>query len=266
MDCMLVCKNAILFALGANESSKTKEKLNPKLDVLFVKEMILNLSDRNIVSLTFEKEKLLVRYLDDSTKEIKLPKGLNELYCSFNQLTTLEGLPKGLKKLNCSFNRFVSLDGLPEGLKVLDCAGNELTTLENLPETLEILDCSDNCLSRLEDLPKGLEKLDCSGNQLTTLENLPEGLKELYCYDILSLMYIEPTPTDLICNTSSHLEVYKHYRAVRDMYVSFTTFKRKILAALAKSEISLVFLEILDSKLDDHFKKILLCPTARLVC
>ena len=56
------------------------------------------------------------------------------------------------------------------------CSDNQLTSLDNLPYNLGILYCFDNNLTNLDNLPHNLERLYCYGNPLIydfepTLEN-----------------------------------------------------------------------------------------------
>jgi Leucine-rich repeat (LRR) protein len=92
-----------------------------------------------------------------------LPQNLQELYCSYNELTYLPTLPQNLQRLSCSSNQLTSLQTLPQNLKVLCCYNNQLTCLPSLPQKLEDLYCFDN--------------------QLHVLPNLPQNLKTLYCYN-----------------------------------------------------------------------------------
>jgi hypothetical protein len=104
----------------------------------------------------------------------ELPAGLTELYCSFNQLTTLpDTLPAGLTTLHCSYNQLTTLpDTLPAGLIYLHCYNNQLTTLpDTLPAGLRTLHCFDNQLTTLPDtLPAVLKWLSCSNNHFPNRE------------------------------------------------------------------------------------------------
>ena len=51
---------------------------------------------------------------------------VTQLYCGYNQLTSLPPLPETLKELSCSNNQLTSLPPLPETLKILDCTNNRL--------------------------------------------------------------------------------------------------------------------------------------------
>ena len=73
---------------------------------------------------------LLSRY------EIK-NRNLKQLYCSSNQITSLDNLPPKLEVLYCFHNKITSLDNLPSKLEVLYCSGNPLKydfvpTLKNI--------------------------------------------------------------------------------------------------------------------------------------
>ncbi len=69
------------------------------------------------------------------------------------------------------------MDYLPSTLKELYCSENQITSLDNLSDNLEILDCSNNQLTSLDNLPSNIKFLDCTYNQLkynfeSTLENI----------------------------------------------------------------------------------------------
>lgn len=99
--------------------------------------------------------------------------GLFELYCEFNNLTSLDlSQNKALILLNCKGNNLVNLDvGQNIKLTYLDCQSNELSNLDvshNL--ILTRLLCNDNKIRSL-DLSQNtrLETLDCYSNQLLYL-------------------------------------------------------------------------------------------------
>ena len=67
---------------------------------------------------------------------LKFNKVNGHFYCSWNQLTSLEGCPKKVgRNFNCAHNQLTSLKGCP---KQVDgnfyCAINQLTSLEGCPE------------------------------------------------------------------------------------------------------------------------------------
>ena len=78
-----------------------------------------------------------------------LPSNTIELYCSYNQLTSLPELPFSLQELYCFRNQLTSLSELPSSLQKLDCSYNQLTSLPELPPSLQGLYCSDNPLDKI---------------------------------------------------------------------------------------------------------------------
>ena len=60
---------------------------------------------------------------------------LQELYCSYNKLTSLDNLPSNLQKLDCESNLLTSLDNLPPNLQKLKCIDNPL--IYNFEPTIE---------------------------------------------------------------------------------------------------------------------------------
>ena len=112
---------------------------------------------------------------------IRYFKGLINLDCSGNQLTSLPTLPSTLTWLDCSGNQLISLPALPSTLTELNCYQNQLASLPALPSTLTLLECSYNQLTSLPALPSALTKLDCWLNQLTNLPALPSMLTWLNC-------------------------------------------------------------------------------------
>jgi len=150
----------------------------------------------------------------DLTGELPLPPQLMvvELYCSYNQLTSLpEVLPASLTVLHCFKNQLTSLpEQLPASLTDLRCFKNQLTSLpELLPTSLTELHCSDNQLTSLpEQLPTSLTELHCSKNQLTSLpEQLPPSLTKLNCSSnqLTSLPELPTSLTSLDCSSNPDL-------------------------------------------------------------
>ena len=94
-----------------------------------------------------------------------------------------------ITELNCSYNQLTSLDGIEKlrNLEILYCYYNHLTSLrgiENL-RNLEVIWCYYNQLTSLEEIEnlRNLKELYCSNNQLTSLEGIENlnNLKELWC-------------------------------------------------------------------------------------
>jgi len=72
---------------------------------------------------------------------------------------------------------------LPRNLQILSCTRNELTKLPRLPKNLQKLHCASNELTSLPPLPTSLRRLLCYNNELTSLPYLPTNLKELWCWN-----------------------------------------------------------------------------------
>ena len=101
---------------------------------------------------------------------IKYFTALEMLFCSGNQLKTLD-LSKNtaLQTLYCNNNQLTTLK-LPTALVSLECNNNQLTTL-TLPTALIYLSCSNNSLGSLDvSNCLALVDLSCSGNQLKALD------------------------------------------------------------------------------------------------
>ena len=100
---------------------------------------------------------------------------LTSLYCSSNELTTLDlsGCPQ-LNALDCSFNRqlaSINLSGC-KALQHLYCHGCKLTAID-LTDCTELigLDCGTNLLTTIDPSPcKKMKSFVCSGNQLKTID------------------------------------------------------------------------------------------------
>ncbi len=100
---------------------------------------------------------------------------LTSLYCSINELTTLDlsGCPQ-LNALDCSFNKqlaSINLSGC-KALQHLYCHGCKLTAID-LTDCTELiyLDCGTNLLTTIDPSPcQKVMSFVCSGNQLTTID------------------------------------------------------------------------------------------------
>ena len=109
------------------------------------------------------------------------------LYCSYNQLTSLDvsKLTK-LRSLSCDNNQLTALDvSKLTALTNLFCGNNQLTALDVSKLTaLTYLSCGNNPLTTL-DVSKltALTSLSCGSNQLTTLDvSRLTALTYLFCY------------------------------------------------------------------------------------
>ena len=131
----------------------------------------------------------------ESLQGIEFFTALKYLYCSDNQLTSLDVTKNtALQRLDCDGNKLTSLDVSGcTALQRLDCNSNKLTSLDVTKNTvltslycnsnqltsldvsgctvLAMLDCQDNQLTSL-DVTKNtaLQVLNCSRNQLTSLD------------------------------------------------------------------------------------------------
>ena len=113
---------------------------------------------------------------------------LTQLYCSNNQLTSLDvSHNTALLILSCQGNQLTALNvSQNTALSQLYCYVNQLTELDVSQNTaLTRLDCSDNQLTVLDvSQNTALRSLDCSLNQLTALDvSQSTALSQLYCFD-----------------------------------------------------------------------------------
>jgi len=75
--------------------------------------------------------------------------------CSYNNLTSLDGVPKKVDEFYCSNNKLTNLKGSPSIVNGgFYCSNNKLTSLEGAPNNVNEFDCSYNYLTSLEDAPK----------------------------------------------------------------------------------------------------------------
>ena len=102
--------------------------------------------------------------------------------CSHNKLATIEGAPQKVGgNFNCSFNNLTSLEGAPNEVDgYFSCCGNKLTTLDGAPQYISgRFYCDNNNLTTLDDAPKEVGgNFHCSGNpNLVLPEEKPSWLK-----------------------------------------------------------------------------------------
>ena len=147
-------------------------------DPKFLKAVLV--ADRNGDGQISEKEASVCTFLNLSEagirnlEEIKYFTALTTLYCSSNQLTSLD-LSKNtaLTELGCTFNQLTSLDlSNNTTLELLSCDNNQLTELDlSNNTTLVLLYCGNNQLTSLDvSNCTALTYLDCRNNQLTSLD------------------------------------------------------------------------------------------------
>jgi hypothetical protein len=116
----------------------------------------------------------------DNKSLTRLPLRFGEIsvdfWCSFNQLTSLEGSPSSVgRNFSCTRNQLTSLEGGPNlvGGDFM-CSRNYLITLEGSPQEVGgDFSCFNNELTTLEGAPKrvGGDFL-CRSNQLTSLDGI----------------------------------------------------------------------------------------------
>ena len=127
-----------------------------------------------------DEEIMMTTGIDVEREGINTLKGIDEntalekLYCSYNQLTTLDvSKNTALEQLICYANGLTTLDvSKNTALESLDCGGNQLTTLDVSKNTaLTLLYCNKNQLTTLDvSKNKALEYLWCYNNKLTRKE------------------------------------------------------------------------------------------------
>jgi hypothetical protein len=132
-------------------------------------------------------------HVDLSRKNIdKLPLKFGKVggsfYCSYNQLTSLEGSPNIVGgDFSCSSNQLTSLEGSPNRVGGdFSCSDNQLTSLEGSPNRVGgYFSCSSNQLTSLEGCPTEVDgSFSCSYNKLTSLEGSPNRVGGVfYCHN-----------------------------------------------------------------------------------
>ena len=117
--------------------------------------------------------------------EIRYFTALGTLYCTNNQLTTLDvSNNTALTWLVCHTNQLTTLDvSNNTALTLLNCEDNQLTTLDVSNTALTSLTCSNNLLTTLDvSNNTALTRLDCGENNLTSLDvSNNTDLTSLYC-------------------------------------------------------------------------------------
>ena len=179
----------LLFLLTVVILSQCKKDVEPNTvtihDDNFLNALIELGVDTNGDSIISSAEAEAITYLDVSGTygtpgEIEDMQGieafinLDTLYCSYNQLTTLDiSNNTALVSLHCGSNLLTVLDvSNNTALIRLHCWGNQLSTLDVSNNTaLRILDCDSNQLFALDvSNNTALTNLYCARNQLTSLD------------------------------------------------------------------------------------------------
>jgi hypothetical protein len=114
------------------------------------------------------------------------PETITNINLSRNYLKFMNtmNLPRNLQKLNISHNQIRDIDQLPENLQELICTENPIKTLPELPQNLTILKCSKCFLQELPVLPNTLQRLSVKKNRLRTL---PDSI--MNCTSLINLKY-----------------------------------------------------------------------------
>ncbi len=109
-----------------------------------------------------------------------------DFYCSYNQLTSLNGAPQSVGgNFDCENNQLTSLNGAPKSVGGnFYCNNNQLTSLNGAPQSVgRGFYCRNNQLTSLNGAPKSVGgNFDCNNNQLTSLEHAPQSVGgDFYC-------------------------------------------------------------------------------------
>jgi len=98
---------------------------------------------------------------------------IGDLYCSHNQLTSLDGFPNEVgRDFYCDSNHLTSLVGGPKKVgREFSCSNNQITSLIGGPEEVgSDFFCSSNLLTSLEGAPKNTNgHLNLNGNRLSII-------------------------------------------------------------------------------------------------
>jgi Leucine-rich repeat (LRR) protein len=167
----------------------------------------LNLTELPVLPRNLQKLKCSGNQLENLSN---LPNTLQELYFGDNQLENFPDLLHliNLRILYCNNNQLEDLPNLSEliNLQILNCGVNQITSLPHLPNSLQKLDCYDNQLTELPNLSRliNLQTLSCGNNQLNELPVLPNSLQKLDCDDnqLRSLPDLPNTLQELYCHNN----------------------------------------------------------------
>jgi hypothetical protein len=109
---------------------------------------------------------------------LKFGRVSGDFWCSYNKLTTLEGVPKEVGgNFSCRNNNLTSLEGAPKEVGGdFWCSNNKLTTLEGAPKEVGGgFSCSFNKLTTLDHMPNIRGDIYIDGNPLPKeILNLPK--------------------------------------------------------------------------------------------
>jgi hypothetical protein len=131
-------------------------------------------------------------------KGVRFGEVSEDFYCSYNQLTSLEGAPQKVGGVfYCDRNNLTSLEGAPHEVGgSFYCNDNQLTTLEGAPrEVGGYFRCSYNQLTSLKGAPQKVGGgFDCEKNQLTSLVGAPQEVGGGFSCENNQLTSLEGAP------------------------------------------------------------------------
>ncbi len=176
---------------ASNSPKLTSPKLtSPNLaSPKWIKKEIKRLSDQHETILFLNKNQddelqtwddvLKVRQLEAKCKIKRVPNlkytHITVIKLRSCKLELLTSLPKTLEILDVSNNNLKTLPTIPSKTRYINISYNQITTFDNLSRNLEALICNDNEIINCE-LPNSLQHLNINNNKLCYLK-IPENLE-----------------------------------------------------------------------------------------
>lgn len=139
----------------------------------------IDCSNNNITDLPLLDNRYLKRLncVNNKIKEIK-NMIVDILYCSNNNITTLECQPK---VLCCDNNNIRNINNIGSHIKILDCSYNKVKDFDFTKcSFLEEVYVNNNMINTVENLPASVKVLHINNNIITTIPYF-KGLETLYC-------------------------------------------------------------------------------------
>lgn len=116
---------------------------------------------------------------------IEFPENITELYCQYNQLTSIKGCPKTVTCLLCNDNLLTNFKYFPRNLTYLNISNNPIKTLKGCPKKLVSLHSNETKISSLKYCPRVLVLL-CAKSEVRSLKYCPSTITYIY-WDIHNL-------------------------------------------------------------------------------
>ena len=120
---------------------------------------------------------------EKSVADLRIDYKGGDFYCSYNELTSLEGAPSHVSgNFDCSLNHLTSLEGAPSCVGGgFYCSYNQLTSLEGAPSRVNGgFDCAYNELTSLAGAPSRVNgNFNCSNNELASLKDVYKHVTEI---------------------------------------------------------------------------------------